>query len=522
MRHIWMFSRNKRRMTPLDTALILRAMVVASELGATWGGYQSRQNQFSRLLEHYGLKAGGDQRDVNSGGSRTYEAQMRSLGLLYKDSEGGLKLTQAGQDLVEFVEPSKTFEYQILKFQYPSSYSLGRNVAIDPSIRIRPFLFLLKLANDPDLNGLSDKDMVVPVVFGKSDASYTLCKNLIFRLREEGIESVIPDDESIRTPRTINNSFEQRINDICDIANTFKNVLQGSGLVDLRDVGGMVRVFPRHDVIQRIGEIDVLPFVDFLRLPTEQATLQYGNRLGSRRDTRRTFMPSSNPELFTTSAVIYQKFLDEVDLPATQVDVDGFVVRIANEFHLSREQILEALAPVIANSDHYAGARLIELSRGGTRTAEAFEKNVKKIFEVDFGYEAQWTGRTRRPGVGGYMDVFVVELGRNLCGIIDTKSMEKYDLPHQDVAKARTTYIDAAAELYGNRGNLELKFVAYISHLISAGAEIRAQELYDAKNIPVSLISSYGLNSLRDDESFKHNPRAVTDLLSLNAVNLII
>ena len=77
MRHIWMFPRNKRRMMPLDTALILRAMVIASELGTTWGGDQNQQNEFSKLLEMHGLKAGGDQRDSNPGGSRTYEAQMR-------------------------------------------------------------------------------------------------------------------------------------------------------------------------------------------------------------------------------------------------------------------------------------------------------------------------------------------------------------------------------------------------------------------------------------------------------------
>ena len=78
-RHIWMFPRNKRRMLPLDTALILRALVVASELGTSWGGEQAHQNKFSKLLDDYGLKSGGEQRDKNSGGSRTYEAQMRSL-----------------------------------------------------------------------------------------------------------------------------------------------------------------------------------------------------------------------------------------------------------------------------------------------------------------------------------------------------------------------------------------------------------------------------------------------------------
>jgi hypothetical protein len=120
------------------------------------------------------------------------------------------------------------------------------------------------------------------------------------------------------------------------------------------------------------------------------------------------------------------------------------------------------------------------------------------------------------------MDVFVVETGRNTCGIIDAKSSSKpYDLPHNDVAKCINTYIDAASELFGNRGNLELKFVAYVSHIIGAGATTRAQDIFDKKNIPVSLISAYGLNFMRDSETYRGNAMAVTSLLSKNPVNLI-
>jgi hypothetical protein len=79
----------------------------------------------------------------------------------------------------------------------------------------------LKLAADSEINGLSDKDIVVPVVFGKNADSFENCKNLILRLRREGPEAVIPDDESIRTSKTSNNTFEQRLSDIHDIANTF-------------------------------------------------------------------------------------------------------------------------------------------------------------------------------------------------------------------------------------------------------------------------------------------------------------
>ena len=58
-RQIWMFPRNKRRMPPLETALILRAIVVASKLGTTWGGDQEQQKKFTKMLEDYGLKKKG-------------------------------------------------------------------------------------------------------------------------------------------------------------------------------------------------------------------------------------------------------------------------------------------------------------------------------------------------------------------------------------------------------------------------------------------------------------------------------
>ena len=109
-----------------------------------------------------------------------------------------------------------------------------------------------------------------------------------------------------------------------------------------------------------------------------------------------------------------------------------------------------------------------------------------------------------------------------MCGIIDTKSTNSYDLPHQDVTKAITTYIDTASELYGARGNLELKFVSYISHLIGGGATARAKDIYDAKGIPVALISAYGLNAMRDEYAYKGMATSITDMLSNKPVSLFV
>ena len=150
-----MFPRNKRRILPLETALFLKAMVIASELGSTWSGDQKQQNQFAKILEDYGLKGGGNQRDANGGGARTYEAQLRLLGLLFKDENGALFLTQSGLAAVELEDLANTFIWQILKVQYPCLYSVCRNVNIDPAIKVRPFVLLLDIMQDKDLNVLT-------------------------------------------------------------------------------------------------------------------------------------------------------------------------------------------------------------------------------------------------------------------------------------------------------------------------------------------------------------------------------
>ena len=520
-RQIWMFPRNKRRILPLETALFLKAMVVASELGSNWTGDQQQQNQFAKLLEDYGLKGGGNQRDANSGGARTYEAQLRLLGLLFKDNEGNLSLTQSGLAAVELKDLAKTFIWQILKVQYPCLYSVGRNVNIDPSIKVRPFVLLLDLMEDADLNGLTDVDMEVPVVFGHNHSTYEECKAKILLARKNGIESVLPDSEYIRTTKTINTPYAMRLADIKDIANTFKNVLQGAGMIEERIVDEhKTRWFIGRNIIPVLNEVKQVPFVDFHNLEPLQAQLQYGLLKDSTKDTRRILMPPRLPTLDTASGVIYEKFLKDVELPATQRDITEFAREMTVELGISYDAVINALQPIINSSDTYVNNRLVELSKGGISTAEAFEKNVTKIFEVDFGYESSWIGRKQRVKTGGYMDVFVVELGRNLCGIIDTKSMDVYDLPSQDVSKAKDNYVKHAYELFGTR-NLELKFVAYISHLIGSGATTRAQDIYNDKHVPVTLISAYGLNDMRSDPALIGNTVAVTNKLSSKSVNLI-
>jgi hypothetical protein len=81
------------------------------------------------------------------------------------------------------------------------------------------------------------------------------------------------------------------------------------------------------------------------------------------------------------------------------------------------------------------------------------------------------------------------------------------------------TYIPATKNELAKSRNLELKFIAYISHIIKPGALDRAHEIFKKGNIPVSLISAYELNSMRESNQFKNNPTAVTNRFLERDVN---
>ena len=519
----WFVPRNIRRIPPLKVALIMRAFFVASDNGKAWSGKQEQQDKFSALLDQYGLKKGGKLRDKQSGGSRTYIAQLALLGLIFKDDQKFYYPTLAGLDMLDATEIVKTLQYQLLKLQYPSSYTLSRGSSIDAKFEIRPFAFLLRLAADPEIDGLSDEDICIPIIFGENDNSFERCRRLILESRLNGLKSVIPNSVELQQTSNRTNDHSELLDSLkSDVANTFSNYLDSTGLAVRRYVESNNRIFPHPDIIELLAEVDSKPLIKFSGQSANQADRQFGNRRGSFKDTRRDFKPQV-PVLDSISGFIFNRFLSEVGLPATQTEIKAFADKLAKEFKVANTDVLDALSPILNNHDYSSGARLLDLSRGGHKTDLEFEKTVTKIFELDFGYDAKWTGTTQDQDSGRYMDIFVVDTGRNRCGIIDTKSKSNgpYNLPYPDRAKACDRYIDAARDLYGGR-ILDLSFVCYVSHQIASGAEKLALQIYEKKNVPVALISAYGLNWMRENSHFQKNSSAVTDFLSREPVNLIV
>jgi hypothetical protein len=90
-----------------------------------WASNQRLQNQFIKALEIAGLKSSGVLYDPKSGGARTYIAQLRSLGLVFK-REQKLYLTIAGEDMANGKPPLPILQEMLFRNQFPSVYS--RNV----------------------------------------------------------------------------------------------------------------------------------------------------------------------------------------------------------------------------------------------------------------------------------------------------------------------------------------------------------------------------------------------------------
>ena len=153
-RRTWMFPRNNRFVYPWKLAQelwLLREIVGSAE----WTRNLKLQTRLSKELESRKLKKPGQQLDVRSGGARTLVTQLKGLGLLWEHHDNTIKFTLAGQGMLEGLSPLPILQEQLFKYQYPSTYSNLKGVKIDPRLRVKPFLFILKLLLDSRLEELN-------------------------------------------------------------------------------------------------------------------------------------------------------------------------------------------------------------------------------------------------------------------------------------------------------------------------------------------------------------------------------
>ena len=101
------------------------------------------------------------------------------MGLIFtQESTGKIKLTLAGEAIMNGDSPVQVLKGQILKYQFPSAFSISRGVRVASRFKIHPFRFLLKLLMDKRVGYLTEEEIAKIIVTEAENVSEK-CYNYI-------------------------------------------------------------------------------------------------------------------------------------------------------------------------------------------------------------------------------------------------------------------------------------------------------------------------------------------------------
>ena len=224
MLNYWWVTRPKRK---LDSVPEVLATFADISLNEEWDGLRESHLEYEEALEIAGLKRKGDRRDQTGGGARTYKAWLVSLGLIFtQESTGRIKLTLAGEAIMNGASPVRVLTNQILKYQFPSAFSVSRGVQVAARFKIRPFRFLLRLLSDRRIHYLTEEEIAKVVVTeaeNESESCYEYIVDRIIKYRTYGDEC-LEDDFIIKYQSgkggvNLNHPYSH----LLDLANTLVN-----------------------------------------------------------------------------------------------------------------------------------------------------------------------------------------------------------------------------------------------------------------------------------------------------------
>lgn len=512
-RRVWMFPRNIRKIYPWKISQIL-SMIHMQLVSDVWMRNQALQNSFTANLEKFGLKREGVQYDPNSGGARTYFSQLESLGLLFTRDDGSTWLTIAGQDLVEGTDyPSEILRTQLLRYQYPSIYSKGSNVKIHPSIKIKPFLFILELLMDSTIQHLTDIEIIIPVIYGHNQNCFDLCKDKILHYRESGeiFDVIDHPDEDLFTPRTRVRTKENAIKDFKEIANTCKNFLESCSLVLTESdvISGTKRIIINEGVLPEIEKslLNKSTFIPVLNAESFQR--KYG--AWNRKKDNRSLNSRVTKGVSKGEPIIHALFAEYAGNNLVTDTPEDFVAQAVNH-GFDRNLVLKTIEPYLVNSLSLFEQEFLKLSTGGTSTANAFEKAVQQLFEKRLKYTTTHTGQRNRPSdIGGYSDIFIQEVSGRFCAIIDTKASPKYNLSASDYHTMVSSYIPSVNQLDEHK-NEKFGFCAYVAGGFDANMDERIKKTSNDSGYSFTAIKAYDLLKLCQHEIELSEQYKITDV----------
>ena len=431
MLNYWWVTRPKRKLNSIPDVL---AVFAESAMQEAWIGQRGTHLSLEDELENSGLKRIGDRRDQTGGGGRTYKAWLVSLGLIFTQaSTRKLQLTLAGEAILNGESPVKILTNQILKYQFPSAFSVGHGVDVNKRFKIHPFWFLLKLLTDSRVQYLTQEEIAKIIIIEaeeESDKCYERIVSRLIEFRNFGDVCLEKDFALKYTSSKGDVNFANPFAHLLDIANTIANWLEYTQLVIREDR----RLQILSERVDEVAQIVSRP-IQFIGRPNEHEFFQrrYGLDTTHIKDTRNLLETKTVTPFLAAEIRVKKVFIGTALKEPIGVITPALIERIAEQSGIKSSVVAEVLQKHFPHGSIGAFmANYFEMAFSGREQCRQFEETTANIFREIFGFDSTWLGSAASGRE--VPDVLLVSDRAGFQAIIDTKAYNRYDLPstHRD------------------------------------------------------------------------------------------
>ncbi|WP_026881459.1 restriction endonuclease FokI C-terminal domain-containing protein [Clostridium akagii] len=509
MLNYWWVTRPKRKLNSVPEVL---ATFAEQSLDEEWQGQRNLHLSFEGALEQAGLKRIGERRDQKGGGGRTYKAWVTSLGLIFaQESTGKMKLTLAGEAIMAGDSPVEVLKNQILKYQFPSSFSLSRGVGVVSRFKIRPFRFLLRLLSNSQLKYLTEEEIAKIIVIEaetETNKCYEHIVDRILEFREKG-DSCLETNffEKYKSSKG-NVNPEHPYSHLMDLANTLVNWLEYTQLTK-RDSGELSILDDKCEEVQKILS-ECPPFIE---RPEEREYFQrkYGLDPKHKKDTRNLIETKTVTAKIIAEQIIKKFYITEsLRQPITKITT-ALIDKITEQTGLDGKIVEETLLKLYPKGS--VGAFMteyFEMAFKGRDEATGFEKATVELFKNVFGYEAKHVG-----AIGLTPDVLILSDTDGYQAIIDNKAYSKYTISNDHHNRMVHNYIKGL-NLYST-SSAPLAFFSYIAGGFGKNINSQIKGIVSETTIHGSAMSVSNMIRLVEnytDKGYKHSK--IKEIFSLD------
>lgn len=524
-RKMWMFPRNIRRIEPWKISQI--ASLLYAGMGEA--GNQELQDKLYEQLSKFGIKREKSEDGTgvdNSGGFRTYLAQLACLGLFYVSKDKNYVPTRAGELVIQGKNPVSVLRCQLLRLQYPSVYGWGRNVQIDAAMRVKPFAFIIRLLHDLRLEGyLTCRDVAVCVIYGRDRSDFEKCAEKILALRNgkaEKLADIVDALEDLCTPKRWNKPdsmlWARGLTDAQQIANTALNYMIAVGFITAEKETGSC------ETIYRLTA-DEKALADINRWLPEESKIEHvsedpkgwinAQKRFGRFDKDKVISIGQKKRTFGFAALIKASYVAEVESSPYGFDHDAFIKDKASQWQKTVTEIEDCVTDLRKRIEDISRAALINAANSGGVAAIQLEVGITNVFRC-LGFDLSSHIGQKRATVkrrGGFPDIYIRASSESGSAMADTKATSKYNFPLSDTQKLKDYYKDAWKELDPDSPS---KFFLYIAGNFAKSHESIWKTLAECSDnycAPVSAVTVYALLDLAGNKN-KPSPATLMKLFS--------